>query len=120
MKDPADKSGGLPPDSPELAVMHERIPLLLSTNEGRTLFLNTLGCIGFQCYRTRHAIDDLHQAICAYDDADRDRPGSATCPTLLGNAALERFVQLGDLVDITKSVALLKKRRLLCCLPPTF
>ncbi|KAF8175497.1 CHAT domain-containing protein [Mycena galopus ATCC 62051] len=101
----------LPSDAPELDKMHERLLLLPTTNECRAPFLHFLGNIGRLCYDTTHAINDLHQAICAYEDAVRDDPGVVTYLTDLGNALSHRFKRLGDLVDIDKSVAVLRAAR---------
>jgi hypothetical protein len=56
-------------DSLETLVIHERILLLPITNRNKSKFLNMLGDIYRMHYKASNQINDLHQAICFYDDA---------------------------------------------------
>ncbi|KAJ7493910.1 CHAT domain-containing protein [Mycena latifolia] len=96
-------------DPLELWVMHERILLLPTSNGDRAKFLNILGDIWLKGYRKSQALGDLHQAVCAYNDAVRDDPEVAMYLMDLGNALSQRFDRGGDLADIDRSVLMFKE-----------
>ena len=94
-------------DFPEMFVMHERILLLPKMNRVKSVFLNTLGEIYKQCYDTTHDMKGLCQAICLYDDAIRD--GMDDNPEYfndLGTSLAARYKQIGNLMDINKSISM--------------
>ncbi|KAJ7084084.1 CHAT domain-containing protein [Mycena epipterygia] len=84
--------------------MHERILLCCQSNDSRAQWLNILGDIFLQIYQASATVDDLNQAVCAYNDAVRDDPRSVTYLADLGNSLFCRFEQLGDLSDLNKSI----------------
>ncbi|KAJ7146692.1 CHAT domain-containing protein [Mycena epipterygia] len=93
----------------ELREMHESILLLGSTNQDRPGFLKALGDIYCHCYETIQTIDDLDQAISAYEDAVRDCGTDTNHLGDLGNALRLRFERLGDVGDINRSVSFCEK-----------
>ncbi|KAJ6546219.1 CHAT domain-containing protein [Mycena vulgaris] len=95
-------------DPQELWVMHERILLLPVSNENRGRLLNRLGNICLQQWKVSHTVDDLNQAVCAYDDAVRDGLADANSLHELGVALLHRVEQLGDAHDIAKCVQVIQ------------
>ncbi|KAJ7135825.1 CHAT domain-containing protein [Mycena epipterygia] len=105
---------GIQIDSQELWLMQEQILLLSTTNLHRGLYSNTLGNICLKQWEQYHIIDDLNQAVCAYDDAVQDQPMDGGYQDTLGQTLLNnlgislrvRFQQLGDFEDLTKSVSL--------------
>jgi hypothetical protein len=54
---------------PQLWVMHERILFCYQSNHDRARCLNILGDILLQSYQASGNVDDLNQAVCAYNDA---------------------------------------------------
>ncbi|KAJ7208314.1 TPR-like protein, partial [Mycena pura] len=70
--------------------------------------LNILGDILLQSYKGSGTVDDLNQAICAYNDAVRDEPGHVIYVADLGNSLLRRFERLGSLLDIHQSIMILE------------
>jgi len=95
-------------DTPQMFVIHERILFLPNTSKNKSQFLNMLGDIYKLNYETTDGINNLHQAICLYDDAirggvDNDPMGAAYLQDL-GISLSIRFQTLGDLVDMNKSV----------------
>ncbi|KAJ7213420.1 TPR-like protein [Mycena pura] len=95
-------------DALQLRVMHERILLCNHSNDKRARLLNILGDIFLQSYKGSGTVNDLNQALCAYNDAVRDDPGSAICVTDLGMTFLHRFERFGSLQDVHRSVEMLK------------
>ncbi|KAJ7199961.1 TPR-like protein [Mycena pura] len=107
-----------------------RILLCYQSNDNlnRARLLNILGDIILNSYQLSGTVDEVNQAVCAYNDAVRDDPGlldinqsvemleSAVQLTPdghpdtpsrlsnLGNSLSRRFERLGDLSDINKSV----------------
>ncbi|KAJ7624057.1 CHAT domain-containing protein [Mycena polygramma] len=101
--------GRLPAHSPQMAVMHQRILLLPSTDIFRHGFLAALGEIEWNHYRKTNSMDALQQCICAYEDANRDSPGVDTYLSSLGQALWEGFQRSGDTTDLERSIALFKE-----------
>ncbi|KAJ7449100.1 TPR-like protein [Mycena galericulata] len=89
-------------------VMHERILLCLPSNDSRAMCLNALGDFILQSYQVSGTLDDLNQAVCAYNDAVRDRPGHATYLADLGTSLLRRFERLKSPLDINQSIMMLE------------
>ncbi|KAJ7208178.1 CHAT domain-containing protein [Mycena pura] len=88
--------------------MHERILLSWPSNNVRAQLLNILGDILLQSYKRSGTVDDLNQAVCAYNDAVRDDPGYVFYVADLGNSLLRRFERLGSLLDIHQSIMILE------------
>ncbi|KAF8143023.1 CHAT domain-containing protein [Mycena galopus ATCC 62051] len=88
--------------------MHERILLCYQSNDNRAQLLNILGDIILQSYKESGTVDDLNQAVCAYNDAVRDDPGSVIFLGDLGTSLLRRFERFGSVRDINQSVKILK------------
>ncbi|KAJ7465373.1 TPR-like protein [Mycena galericulata] len=95
-------------DTLRLRVMHERILLSCQSNANRAQWLNILGDIFLQSYQASGTVEDLNQAVCSYNDAVRDDQGSVLYLTDLGRSLLDRFEQLGNLLDINRSVVILE------------
>ncbi|KAJ7077447.1 CHAT domain-containing protein [Mycena epipterygia] len=91
-------------DALQLWVMHERILLCYQSNDSRAQWLNILGDIFLQTYQASRTVEDLNQAVCAYNDAVQDDPGHVTYLTDLGNSLFLRFQWLGDLSNLNKSI----------------
>ncbi|KAF7359752.1 hypothetical protein MVEN_00699900 [Mycena venus] len=92
----------------QLWVMHERILLCYQSNDNRARLLNIIGDILLQSYKGSGTVDDLNQAVYAYNDAVRDDPGHIIYLVDLGTSLLRRFERLGSLLDINQSVVMLK------------
>ncbi|KAJ7110487.1 TPR-like protein [Mycena epipterygia] len=88
--------------------MHERILLCCQSNDSRARWLNILGDIFLQSYQASATVDDLSQAVCAYNDAVRDDPKSVIYLADLGSSLQHRFERLGSLPDINRSVVMRK------------
>ncbi|KAJ7214493.1 TPR-like protein [Mycena pura] len=88
--------------------MHERILLCYQSNDNRAQLLNILGDILLQCYKGSGTVDVLNQAVCAYNDAVQDDPGHVIYLGDFGTSLRRRFEQLGSLLDINRSVMMLK------------
>ncbi|KAJ7251046.1 CHAT domain-containing protein [Mycena rebaudengoi] len=88
--------------------MHERILLCYQSNDNRARWLNILGDILLQSYQASGNVDDVNQAVCAYNDAVRDDPGPVTYLADLERSLLHRFERCGRLPDINQSVMLLE------------
>ncbi|KAJ6548800.1 CHAT domain-containing protein [Mycena capillaripes] len=88
--------------------MHERILLCYQSNDNRAQLLNILGDIISQSYKGFGTVDDLNQAVCAYNDAVRDDSGSAIYLADLGTSLLRRFERFGSLQDIHQSIEMLE------------
>jgi tetratricopeptide (TPR) repeat protein len=73
-------------DSLELCVLHERILLLPTASDHRRRLLNMLGDIWWKAWKESHAMNNLNQAISAYEDAVRDDPANSTYLKNLGLA----------------------------------
>ncbi|KAF8197320.1 CHAT domain-containing protein [Mycena galopus ATCC 62051] len=95
-------------DALQLWVMHERILLGCQSNDIRAQWLNMLGDIILQSYHASQTVDDLNQAVCAYNDAVRDDPGPIIYLANLGTSLLRRFEWLGIMLDINRSVMTLE------------
>ncbi|KAJ7435191.1 TPR-like protein [Mycena latifolia] len=95
-------------DALQLWVMHERILLCSQSNDSRARWLNILGDIISRSYQESGTVDDLIQAVCAYNDAVRDAPGSVIYLADIGTSLLRRFERFGSLRDINRSVEMLK------------
>ncbi|KAJ6505610.1 CHAT domain-containing protein [Mycena vulgaris] len=95
-------------DALQLRVMHERILLCYQSNDKRARLLNILGDVLLQSYKGSGTVDDLNQAVCAYNDAVRDDPGSVINLTDLGRSLLHRFERFGSLLDIHRSIEMLE------------
>ncbi|KAJ7469252.1 TPR-like protein [Mycena latifolia] len=95
-------------DALQLWVMHERILLCSQRNDSRARRLNILGDIISRSYQESGTVDDLNQAVCAYNDAVRDDPGSVIYLADHGTSLLCRFERVGSLQDINRSVETLK------------
>ncbi|KAJ7239743.1 TPR-like protein [Mycena rebaudengoi] len=95
-------------DSLRLWVMHERILLCYQSNDNRARWLNILGDILLQSYQASGNVDDVNQAVCAYNDAVRDDPRPVTYLADLGRSLRHRFERCGRLPDINQSVMLLE------------
>ncbi|KAJ7208337.1 CHAT domain-containing protein [Mycena pura] len=95
-------------DTLHLWVMHERVLLCWPSNNVRAQWLNILGHILLQSYKISGTVDDLNQAICAYNDAVRDDPGHVFYVANLGTSLLHRFERLGSLLDIHQSIMILE------------
>ncbi|KAJ7127988.1 CHAT domain-containing protein [Mycena epipterygia] len=67
-----------------------------------------LGEILLRSYLRSGIVDDLNQAVCAYNDAVRDDPGDVIYLADLGRALQHRFERLGSLLDINRSVVILE------------
>ncbi|KAJ7115469.1 CHAT domain-containing protein [Mycena epipterygia] len=67
-----------------------------------------LGDILLQSYQGSGTVDDLNQAVCAYNDAVRDDPGPVVYLADLGRVLLHRFERLGRVLDINRSIVMLK------------
>ncbi|KAJ7290684.1 TPR-like protein [Mycena rebaudengoi] len=93
-------------DVPELLVMHERILLCCQSNENRAQWLNVLGDICLQAYQESGTVAHLNQAVCAYNDAVRDDPGSGIYLVDLAISLGYRFRQLGRLLDLNRSIVM--------------
>ncbi|KAF7363171.1 hypothetical protein MVEN_00669600 [Mycena venus] len=91
-------------DALQLWVMHERLLLCYQGNDNRARLLNILGDILLKAYQVSGTLNNLNQAVSAYNDAVRDDPGSVTYLVDLGIALSHRFQRLGDLNDLTKSI----------------
>ncbi|KAJ7898163.1 hypothetical protein B0H14DRAFT_3573504, partial [Mycena olivaceomarginata] len=96
-------------DTLQLWVMHERILLCLQSNDNRAWWLNILGYIILQSYQVSGTLDDLNQAISAYNDAVRDDSGSVIYLADLGTSLLHRFERFGSLQDINQSVEMMEE-----------
>ncbi|KAJ7110498.1 hypothetical protein C8R44DRAFT_742976 [Mycena epipterygia] len=59
-------------------------------------------------YQASATVDDLNQAVCAYNDAVRDDPKPVIYLADLGNCLQDRFERLGSLPDINQSVVMLE------------
>ncbi|KAJ6553744.1 CHAT domain-containing protein [Mycena vulgaris] len=95
-------------DALQLRVMHERILLCYQSNDNRARLLNILGDVLLQSYKGSGTVDDLNQAVCAYNDAVRDDPGSVIYLGNLGRSLLYRFERFGSLLDIHRSIEMLE------------
>ncbi|KAJ7193034.1 CHAT domain-containing protein [Mycena pura] len=95
-------------DALHLRVMHERILLCYQSNDNRAQLLNILGDIILRSYKGSGTVDDFNQAVCAYNDAVRDDPGSVIFLGDLGTSLLRCFKQFGSVRDINQSVKILK------------
>ncbi|KAF8182754.1 hypothetical protein K438DRAFT_1152683 [Mycena galopus ATCC 62051] len=95
-------------DALQLWVMHERILLCCRSNNDRAQWLNILGSIFLQSYQASATVDDLNQAVCAYNDAVRDDSGPAIYLADLGSSLRHRFERLGRFPDINRSVVMLE------------
>jgi tetratricopeptide (TPR) repeat protein len=93
------------PDILELWVMHERILFQPFANEWRGRLLDHLGDISLQRWKASQMVDYLNQSVYAYQDALRDDPGNTTYLQDLGTALHHRFLQPGDVTDITGAVS---------------
>ncbi|KAJ7197873.1 TPR-like protein [Mycena rebaudengoi] len=93
---------------PQLLVMHERILLCYHSNNNRARCLNILGDVLLQSYQASGNVDDLKQAVSAYDDAVRDDPETVIYLADLGRSLRLRFERFGSLLDINCSVVMLK------------
>ncbi|KAJ7312280.1 CHAT domain-containing protein [Mycena albidolilacea] len=94
-------------DGPQLRIMHERL-LFCKGDETRAQWLNRLGDILLQGYQESGTVDDLVQAVCSYNDAVRDDPGSTIYLADLGRSLRYRFERLGSLLDINRSIGMLE------------
>ncbi|KAF7358269.1 hypothetical protein MVEN_00876000 [Mycena venus] len=92
----------------QLWVIHERILLCYQSNDNRARLLNILGDILMQSYKGSGTVDDLNQAVCAYNDAVQDDSGHVIYLADLGTSLLCRFGRLGGLEDINKSGKMLE------------
>ncbi|KAF7363121.1 hypothetical protein MVEN_00664600 [Mycena venus] len=95
-------------DAVQLWLMHERILLHCQSNDNRAQWLNILGDILLRSYQASGTVDDLNQAVCAYNDAVRDNPWVAIYLEDLGMSLLCRFEQFRSLQDINQSIVMLE------------
>ncbi|KAF7366233.1 hypothetical protein MVEN_00500600 [Mycena venus] len=95
-------------DALHLWVMHERILLCFESNDNRAQWLNILGDILLRSYQASETVDELNQAVCAYNDAVRDDPGNVIYLAHLGRSLLQRFERLGNFLDIVKAIVMLE------------
>ncbi|KAJ7865997.1 CHAT domain-containing protein [Mycena olivaceomarginata] len=95
-------------DTLQLWVMHERILLCYQSNDDRAQLLNILGDILLKSYQVSGTVDNLNQAVCAYNDAVRDDPGHVIYLADLGRSLQLRFERLGSLLDINQSIEMLE------------
>ncbi|KAJ7458810.1 TPR-like protein [Mycena galericulata] len=95
-------------DALQLWVMHERILLCYQSNGNRARWLNLLGDILLRSYQASGTVDDLNQAVCAYNDRVRDDPEPVIHLADLGTCLAHRFERLGSLLDINKAIAMLE------------
>ncbi|KAJ7266778.1 CHAT domain-containing protein [Mycena rebaudengoi] len=93
---------------PQLLVMHERILLCYQSNDIRARWLDILGDIMLQSYQASGKVDDLNQAVSAYNDAVRDDPGPVMYLADLGRSLRHRFERCGHLPDINRSIMILE------------
>jgi tetratricopeptide (TPR) repeat protein len=93
------------PDILELWVMHERILFLPFTNDHHGRLLSELGDICLKQWKTSQMMHCLNQSVYAYQDALRDDPENATYLQDLGTALHYRFLQLGDVTNITETMS---------------
>ncbi|KAJ6582645.1 CHAT domain-containing protein [Mycena vulgaris] len=91
-------------DSQLLLVMHERVLLLSPAEEIRGHLLGLLGQFWLIRWTQSRTIEELNQAVCAFEDAVRDLPTNTDGLRSLGNALLQRFQHLDDGTDINKCV----------------
>ncbi|KAJ7213678.1 CHAT domain-containing protein [Mycena rebaudengoi] len=94
-------------DRLQLGVMHERILLCWQSNANRAQLLKILGDMYLQSYQKSGMLDDLNQAVCAYDDAVQDDPGSVIYLADLAASLGRRFERLHSLLDLNKCVEML-------------
>ncbi|KAJ7799593.1 hypothetical protein B0H14DRAFT_3787655 [Mycena olivaceomarginata] len=95
-------------DALHLWLMHERILLCYQSNDNRARLLNILGDILLKSYQLSGTVDDVNQAVCAYNDAVRDDQGSVIYLADLGTSLRCHFERLGSLLDINQSVEMLE------------
>ncbi|KAJ7210130.1 CHAT domain-containing protein [Mycena pura] len=89
--------------------MHEKILFLPVSDLNRGRLLNLLGDMCLKQWETSQVMDDLNQAVYAYEDALRDDPTNVTYLGDLGSSLRLRFLQLGEVNDIDKAVLLQKE-----------
>ncbi|KAJ6573686.1 hypothetical protein B0H10DRAFT_2236957 [Mycena sp. CBHHK59/15] len=92
------------PDSLQPSLIYERI-LLLPKSTKRADFLNRLGGVCLRQWQMSHETDHLNQAICAYQDAERDCPEN---PTYLEDVAIglaNRWDVLGNRGDMKRAIS---------------
>ncbi|KAJ7144251.1 TPR-like protein [Mycena epipterygia] len=102
------KKAGFSMDALQLRVMHERILLCSQSNDNRARLLNILGDILVKAYQGSGTVDNLNQAVCAYNDAVRDDPGHVVYLADLGGSLQRRFERIGSLLDINRSIVILE------------
>ncbi|KAJ7214117.1 CHAT domain-containing protein [Mycena rebaudengoi] len=95
-------------DSLQLWVMHERILLCYQSNDIRAQDLNMLGDVCLHSYKASGNVDDVNQAVCAYNDTVRDDPRPVMYLANLARSLRHRFERCGHLLDINRSVMMLE------------
>ncbi|KAJ6529290.1 hypothetical protein B0H19DRAFT_1193577 [Mycena capillaripes] len=89
----------------QLRVMHERILLFPCPSKSRAHFLDSLGGISLDCYRSLGTVDHLNQAAKCYSDAVRNDPSSADYLSALGLVLSDCFIRFRRLPDINEAIS---------------
>jgi hypothetical protein len=91
-----------------LPALHDELLLLPNTNVNKAPLLKKLDEVHTKLRNVPQSVDDLNRAVCVYGDAveniEDDDPMKAAYLNDLGTSLLDRFEQLGDIADITKSI----------------